>query len=500
VQLDDLASSRQGSPEGFTPPMMASTATSAAAPVPTSGDEDRRSQRPVPTHAVTRAVHFGGLGLGLAAGAASAAVRRAVGGSDGSSLLTTEANVDRLASTLCRLRGAALKVGQMLSFNDADVLPPALRMAMERVRDGADWMPARQLEETMRSELGDGWRSELATFEDVPIASASIGQVHRGVLHDGRHVAIKVQYPGVADSIRSDLWSMKQLVRYTGLVPPGLFLDKVLEVAHKELLQECDYVHEAEATTRFKRLLAPYPEFSVPAVVPTLSSRRVLTTEWMPGRPIDRVAKEAMNPDERVRLGTRMLWLSFTELFDFKYMQTDPNWSNFLYDARTGQISLIDFGACQPYDAAFADEYLRMVRSCAEGVSEREAILTHSTNLGFLTGEENTTMLDAHVSAALLVGEPFCEPLQPYDFGAQDVSKRIAADVSTMLKHRLKPPREEIYTLHRRLNGCFQLAARIGATIPARELLLDFYQRHEWKVEGSVPRVGSTEPPVGSFT
>ena len=69
-----------------------------------------------------------------------------------------------------------------------------------------------------------------------------------------------------------------------------------------------------------------------------------------------------------------------------------------------------------------------------------------------------------------------------------------------MLKHRLKPPREEIYTLHRRLNGCFQLAARIGATIPARELLLDFYQRHEWKVEGSVPRVGSTEPPVGSFT
>ena len=106
---------------------------------------------------------------------------------------------------------------------------------------------------------------------------------------------------------------------------------------------------------------------------------------------------------QRVRLGTRMLWLSFTELFDFKYMQTDPNWSNFLYDARTGQISLIDFGACQPYDAAFADEYLRMVRSCAEGVSEREAILTHSTNLGFLTGEENTTMLDAHVSAMIHV-------------------------------------------------------------------------------------------------
>ena len=138
-----------------------------------------------------------------------------------------DANVERLASTLCRLRGAALKVGQMLSFNDADVLPPPMRVAMERVRDGADFMPPRQLEATLREELGDDWRANLASFEETPVASASIGQVHRAVLDDGRPVAIKVQYPGVADSIVSDLWSMKQLITYTGLVPPGLFLDRV---------------------------------------------------------------------------------------------------------------------------------------------------------------------------------------------------------------------------------------------------------------------------------
>ena len=160
-------------------------------------DNSRRA-RAVPVYSMTRAVHFGGLGLGLAAGAAAAAMRRAVQGSDAgsSSLLASEANVERLAHTLCRLRGAALKVGQMLSFNDADVLPPALRVAMERVRDGADWMPPKQLEATMREELGDDWRTRVSSFEENPVASASIGQVHRAVLEDGRQVAIKVQYPG----------------------------------------------------------------------------------------------------------------------------------------------------------------------------------------------------------------------------------------------------------------------------------------------------------------
>ena len=93
---------------------------------------------------------------------------------------------------------------------------------MEKVRDGADAMPRAQLEQTLAAELGDGWRDQLVHFEEAPVAAASIGQVHRGTLADGRQVAMKVQYPGVAESIRSDLWSMKQLMTYTGLVPRGL--------------------------------------------------------------------------------------------------------------------------------------------------------------------------------------------------------------------------------------------------------------------------------------
>ena len=162
---------------------------------------------------------------------------------------------------------------------------------------------------------------------------------------------------------------------------------QVLEVAQKELLQECDYEHEAAAARQFKLNLAPHPEFDVPAVVPALSSKRVLTTEWMPGMPIDRAAAEAMSVAERDRVGSKLLWLSLHELFRFRYMQTDPNWSNFLYDPRTQQISLIDFGACQSYSAPFVDAYLQLVRACADGESQREAIPHHSHVLGFLTGQ-----------------------------------------------------------------------------------------------------------------
>jgi len=419
-------------------------------------------------------------------------VRQTITGEKQANLLMSEANVERLAGTLCRLRGAALKVGQMLSFNDADVLPAPVRVLMERVRNGADFMPTWQLHQTLEAELGTEWRKHVEQFDETPVAAASIGQVHKAVLLDGRTVAIKVQYPGVAESIVSDLWSMRQLLNYTGVIPPGLYLDRVIEVAREELLEECDYEREADNTRKFKRLLSPYPEFAVPAVVSQLSSAHVLTTEWMPGLPVDKAAAPGvLSPAERDRIGERLLWLTLCELFSFRFMQTDPNWSNFLYDRRTRTLSLIDFGACRSYDPAFSDGYLRMVRACAD--ADSPAILRHSRALGFLTGQEGQAMLDAQANAGVLVGLPFSEGRQPFDFSQQDISRRIGADVQTMIRERLTPPRKEIYSLHRRLNGCFQLASRVGARIRAREILLDFEHKHEF----STTEEGEPEPTQG---
>ena len=209
--------------------------------------EHLREGRPVPSSRVGRALGFASLGAGLAWGAVGEIGSRVVGGGSGSSnVLTTDANADRLAATLCRMRGAALKMGQMLSIQDESLLPPALTRALKQVRQGADAMPSYQLVEQLRSQLGDGsdndniWREKFVSFDDRPFAAASIGQVHRATVIDkdtGKHipVVVKVQYPGVANSIESDLGNLAMLVKMSGLAPKGLFIENVMRVGRDEL-------------------------------------------------------------------------------------------------------------------------------------------------------------------------------------------------------------------------------------------------------------------------
>jgi hypothetical protein len=158
-------------------------------------------ERAVPTTRVGRALSFAGLGAGLAWGAAQDAITAAVTPPDPSGRsrpVLSERNARLLANALCRMRGAALKIGQMLSIQDEDLMPPQVAAALEQVRQSADAMPRRQLEATLKEELGSDWQSRVAHFDWEPSAAASIGQVHKAQLHDGRDIAMKIQYPGAS--------------------------------------------------------------------------------------------------------------------------------------------------------------------------------------------------------------------------------------------------------------------------------------------------------------
>ncbi len=480
------------------------SATAAADSTPVSQGQKRKfvpRERAVPSNSFSRAMGFAGLGASLLLGTAKDSVARAWRGDGGADSQTnsnsadnndsaavyssflSESNAERLAEALCRMRGAALKLGQMLSIQDSAVMPPQFQAALERVRAGADVMPRKQLEKVLNAELGRDWRERVANFDDQSMAAASIGQVHCATMHDGRRVVMKVQYPGVAKSIESDVDNLMRLISVANLLPRGLYVENAVAVAKKELALECDYYYEAAAQARFADLVASDPycsqNFRVPAVVPELSSQRVLASEWAPGIHIDKVAE--LSQEVRDSVGTRLLGLTLKELYEWNYMQTDPNWGNFLYDPPSDLIHLIDFGAAKEYPPEFVAEYLEMVKGCAE--KDAQMIVDKSTALGFLTGDESKVMLDAHVEAAIVVGTPFAFE-GSYDFGAHgSLTKRVTELGAVMLKHRLTPPPDESYSLHRKLSGAFLACIKLKARVNCRELFYDSYRRHHERMD-----------------
>uniref|UniRef100_A0A7S3QXC6 ABC1 atypical kinase-like domain-containing protein n=1 Tax=Dunaliella tertiolecta TaxID=3047 RepID=A0A7S3QXC6_DUNTE len=503
------------SPSSSPPPTTttAAAATVEAAPQPTTAasTSQRKAQaarkqlreRRVPESPFGRALGFAGLGAGLVMGSLTDRLgsawsgRQTREGTQGEnkplySPYLTESNAERLANALCRMRGAALKLGQMLSIQDENIMPPQVQAALERVREGADVMPRAQLAQQLQAELGEGWQeAHLDEFDWQPRAAASIGQVHLAKLKDGRTIAMKVQYPGVARSIESDVDNLMRLIMVANILPKGLYVENAVAVAKRELALECDYSWEAASQARFKQLVEADKSLAgrvnVPAPIPALCSKRVFSSEWVEGEAIDKVCEE---PQEvRDEVGTLLLRITLGELFTWRFMQTDPNWGNFLYDADSKMLHLIDFGAAREFPEVFVDNYLLMVAACA--ANNRDAIISQSIRLGFLTGDESKVMLDAHTEAGLVVGLPFSSTAPTYDFGQHGgMTARISELGAVMLKHRLTPPPEEAYSLHRKLSGAFLACMKLKAKVPCRSLFQQVMNSHNWQgLQGDAERL-----------
>ncbi|XP_056612792.1 atypical kinase COQ8B, mitochondrial [Triplophysa dalaica] len=440
---------------------------------------DRAKERKVPATRISRLANFGGLAIGLGIGAIAEVAKQSFGGksSDMRALLDTpllsEANAERIVDTLCKVRGAALKIGQMLSIQDNSFISPQLQKIFERVRQSADFMPAWQMNKVLDEELGSGWREKLSSFEERPFAAASIGQVHHGVLLDGREVAMKIQYPGVAESIHSDINNLMSVLKMSVVLPDGLFADSSLEVLQKELAWECDYRREAESAKRFRSLLKDDPAFVVPEVFDELSARRVITMELVNGVPLDRCVD--LDQETRNEICYNILQLCLRELFEFRFMQTDPNWANFFYNSEQNKIYLLDFGACRDYPESFTDDYIEVVH--AASVGDRATVLQKSKDLKFLTGFEAKAFEDAHVEAVMILGEAFAST-DRFDFGSQSTTKRIHNLIPVMLRHRLAPPPEESYSLHRKMAGSFLICSKLNAGITCQNMFLDIYNSY----------------------
>ncbi|BAR99367.1 ABC1 family protein [Blastochloris viridis] len=424
----------------------------------------------MPSSRLSRLAKLGGLASSIAGNVATEAARQLARGQRPrmEDLLLTPANAMKVADKLARMRGAAMKVGQLMSMDAGDMLPPELAQILARLRADAHHMPWLQLRRVLIRAWGADWRSRFETFDVDPIAAASIGQVHRARTKDGRDLAIKVQYPGIRHSIDSDVDNVAALMRVAGLMSKGVDLAPMLAEAKRQLHEEADYEREGRCLSQFGALLADRPAFLVPELHGDFTTADVLAMSYVEGRPVDSMV--AAPQADRNRVMTLLIDLLFRELFEFRLMQTDPNFANYRYVPATGQVILLDFGATRAFPAAFADLYRRLMRAGLEG--DRAGMRAAARQIGFL-GEDTPARQE---QVMLDMFETSLEPLRqdgPFDFGASDLTSRMRESgmaIAEDHQHLRIPPVDTLF-LQRKFGGIYMLATRMRAKVDLRALI-----------------------------
>jgi len=420
--------------------------------------------RPVPQGRLTRLAGLGKLAGGIAAGVLGEGLERLARGDRPhlSDLLLTPTNARRVTDQLSRMRGAAMKLGQMLSLDAGDLLPAELTVILSQLRDAAHMMPSSQLQKTLNSAWGADWRRHFAEFDITPIAAASIGQVHRGVLTSGRQVAVKVQYPGVSASIDADIDNVATLLRMSGLLPRGLDVAPLLAEAKRQLHDEADYLREAEQMGRFGHLLAGDSRFVVPEPIEALLRPTILPMDFLVSVPIETLVSA---PATEGRGATEALFdLVLKELFEFGLMQTDPNFANYRWQPDSGRIVLLDFGATRQVPAQTVEHYRILLRAGLAG--DRTTVREALVSMGFVSkaqASRHAPALDAVITTGLRHLNASRDGL--FDFADRQFVGTVRDQAAPLIADRSSwglPPPDKLF-IQRKISGMVLLLTRLEA-------------------------------------
>ena len=372
-----------------------------------------------------------------------------------------------------KLKGAAMKAVQTLSVEGYDFFPPEVMQVLEKLQSQAPPVSSEILINQIRNELGEENFTQLESLSQEPLASASIGQVYRAQ-YKGRAVVVKVQYPGVAESVDDDIATLNKLLKGLLLVSgKKIDFDDLMAEAHRVLKLETNYLNEMASLKRYKELFSG-SDYLIPEVFPEMCTGKVLVMSFEQGLEYTDWLKTSPPEILKQKVADQLLSLYNKEFFENRLVQTDPNPANFLVQA-DGQIVLLDFGATIEFETDFVRQYQQLVRKVFS--RDRAEILQMVFTMNFLDPKEASEVQEAFVDFLLLSMTPFDENLQPFDFGDSEYSQQVRTEAmrfSRMLKYSA-PPKKLIF-LHRKLGGIFMLLKKLDVKAditPYRKLMLE---------------------------
>ncbi len=369
------------------------------------------------------------------------------------------ANAARIAETLGELKGGAMKAGQMLSLQDS-LLPPEVAAALRTLQQQSPPLPFDVVRRQLRSEIPHFERL-FADVEPHAFAAASIGQVHRGTLRDGREVAIKIQYPGIEQVIEADLSNLRRVLKTLVSMVAKVEFEPIWRELRARLLEELDYLREAESIRRMAALHADVPDIVIPGVVEEATTRSVLTLEYLPGLSPDDACSPRVAQATRDQWGCVLFRFVFRGLLAHRFLHADPNLSNFAFLA-DGRVVVYDFGCVKEIPSKVARGYRELIQASLDGKVEELPAALHTIGLHLAGGEPLPLEMVAPGA------RPFVEMLRApggYRFGDEAHVYELFFQLGSenlMARRSVKIPRDIVF-VNRTLVGHFGNLSRLKA-------------------------------------
>jgi predicted unusual protein kinase regulating ubiquinone biosynthesis (AarF/ABC1/UbiB family) len=370
---------------------------------------------------------------------------------------------ERLVTTLGELKGAAMKLGQALSM-DVDALPPELRSVLSRLQNQAPPVPYDEIVKVVRRELGAPPEELFAHFDEKPLAAASLGQVHRARLEDGREVVIKVQYPGIVEALAADFSNLGILASAVSKTSRALDVREYYDEFRREISLETDYQREALLLAHYRRLLAPFPGVLTPEVVESHSTRKVLCLTYVPGQTLSAFTSSDASNDERMKVSRLLIQAIYGPFLIGGEVHADPHPGNFLV-TDDGRLAVLDFGSVKAFSPGFVAANRAFFRASMANrpVNLLEAVKDAGFRIELEDDVARALLDEIHVIARKPVDD------EQYDYGA-DRSSREFRELAVRRRLellRLRPPAEGVM-FARAIAGCAQNLRALGAHGPFR--------------------------------